>query len=527
VIVGAGAAGLSATIAVNQAGAKALVVEKGANIGGSTMKAVGGYYIPNNHVMRSQGIADPKAHALHYLIRCAYPAQYRESQPRFGIGEPEYQLLEAFYDSAAGIIEALEHDGILSSALVELCDYQDHLPQNKVPRGRTLIRRMPDGSWGSGRDLVRALQGWIEAHRVPVLLETSASEILRNRLGEVIGIRAKCDARDIWIRARRAVIFCAGGYTHDAQMLRTFQPGPIFGGCAVPTNCGDFIRLGTEVGAKLGNMSNAWRAQYILEHMIEGNVPAEGVWQVPGDSMIIVNKYGRRVINEKRNYHERTRVHFDWDAVEGEYPNRVLFMVYDSRTADLYAGNYPLPDVHDRPNYLIEADTLFELGVAIQRRLDRIAEHIGRITLPAAFAATLGAQIDAWNKDALRGEDRQFQRGKYPYDREWSALMSRPRSDSKFPQNEGHNKTVHPFDPTGPYYALMLGAGVLDTNGGPVINAKAQILDVRDRPIPGLYGAGNCIASPAASAYWGGGTTIGLALTFGAIAGKSAATDPI
>ena len=44
---------------------------------------------------------------------------------------------------------------------------------------------------------------------------------------------------------------------------------------------------------------------------------------------------------------------------------------------------------------------------------------------------------------------------------------------------------------------MIIGAGTLDTKGGRKINASAQVLDTDDRPIAGLYGAGNCIGSPA------------------------------
>jgi 3-oxosteroid 1-dehydrogenase len=59
-----------------------------------------------------------------------------------------------------------------------------------------------------------------------------------------------------------------------------------------------------------------------------------------------------------------------------------------------------------------------------------------------------------------------------------------------------------------------------------VIDESARVLTPSGNPIVGLYGAGNCIASPAGQAYWGAGGTIGVALVFGYIAGKSAVREP-
>ena len=525
IIVGSGAAALSAAVAVVQQGGKPIIVEKAPSIGGTTIKSDGAYWIPNNHLMRAKGLSDPKDHAIRYMASGAYPLTYRPNQPKLGLRDHEYALIEAYYDNAAPVIEALEGAGAIQSTMVELVDYVDHTKANKAPRGRILLPKIPNGAYGNGRELIRQLREWLAAKKVPMLTRHAAVDLERNTHGEVVGLRVETSAGPSLLRARKAVIFASGGYTQNPELVENFQPGPIFGGCAVPTNQGDFISIGIRAGARLGNMVNAWRAQLVVEEALQTRSVARDIWQPPGDSMILVNKYGVRVVDEKRNYHERARSHMHWDALESEYPNKFLFMVYDARTADLYAGNFPLPEAGGDAPYVVSGQTLPELAAALQQRLDSHADRIGDWPLAPDFASALAAEIARFGEDAAKGQDTRFSRGKYPYDTEWQMINSVPRPDSKWPKNTGPNPTLHAFEDKGPYHAIILGAGTLDTNGGPVINARSQVLDTHDKPIPGLYAAGNCVASPAASAYWGAGGTIGPAMTFGMIAGRNAVAE--
>jgi hypothetical protein len=143
-----------------------------------------------------------------------------------------------------------------------------------------------------------------------------------------------------------------------------------------------------------------------------------------------------------------------------------------------------------------------------------------------AFASNLKETVSRFNKFAISGADEEYHRGEFNYDREWATFPPLVPGTT-WPPEGSKNYTMYPLGQSGPYHAIILGPGTLDTNGGPLINQKAQVLDTARKPIPGLYGAGDCIASPTANAYWGGGSTIGPALTYGHIAGINTAKEPI
>ena len=135
-------------------------------------------------------------------------------------------------------------------------------------------------------------------------------------------------------------------------------------------------------GAELGNMSHAWWDQVAVEHAVTVPSTLKDVYNPYGDSMIIVNKHGRRVVNEKAVYNERGTIHTAWDPSRYEYPNLVLFMMWDQAVMDKpdndrFRWPVPLPG-EPLPSFVAKADTLEALATELRRRLGTIAEFTGK-----------------------------------------------------------------------------------------------------------------------------------------------------
>ncbi|NLB83875.1 MAG: FAD-binding protein [Synergistaceae bacterium] len=530
--MGTGAAGSAAASTACSYGASVVMVEKASSIGGTTIKSGGSPWIPNNFALRDQGIKDKKEECLKFLARANYPQLYNPEDARFGLQPDEYDLLVAYYDNGYKAIDFFMEKDICQFVqwLPLVSDYVDHVPENKVLRGRALGAAKKEGGMGAGADLIRQFSTWIKEKGIEVLLNHQVQRILLNEKGEAIGIEATTKDGGIrHIRGKKAVIFGSGGYTHNPGLMLNFQKGPTFGGCAVPTNTGDLVCMGQTIGTQLANMNGAWNAQIPLEQALENPSTPDDIWQPIGDSMMIVNKYGKRVVNEKRNYNDRSKIHFYWDPVEQEYLNQVLCMIYDRRTAEAFGDSfstYPLPSSGLPEKYVISGKNWNELAKNIRKRVSELVPRLGCWRLDDSFEENLKETIKRFNGFAKGGVDEDFHRGNFPYDVEWhSNFFSVPAKDGKWPVNDLPNITMHPFTDEGPYYCILLAAGTLDTNGGPKIDTKARMLDTENKPIPGLYGAGNCIAAPMPS-YVSGGATIGNALTFGYVAGMNAVKEP-
>lgn len=529
-VVGSGAAGLTAALYAHEAGAKVAVFEKAGAVGGTSAKSGGSVWVPNNFDMKARGLADPKDDFLRYAARYAFPALYDPDSETLGLSDLSYRLLSTFYDDAGPTIDDLVSKGVRFKAFQTpmsgdklYADYGDTLPENKAPFGRVLNPLDEQGQQGVGKDLMRALKQAVEQRGIPIYRSHAVAALIQNGQGAVTGLRLRVeDKRDLVVEAARGVVFASGGFVQNRELVRKFHRDPIFGGCGVPTNTGDFVAMATRAGAELGNMANAWRVQVVLEEALRYRSLPNEVWTPGGDSVLLVNRSGKRYVNEKRNYHDRTKASYAWDPNTASYPNLLAFMVYDQRTAEEHAGFYPYPETPTGADYVITGRTIEELASAIDDRLKTLGAGAANVRLAPDFSASLGETINRFADFAAAGRDSEFHRGEFPWDKTWGSV-SAPPPGSKWPKNTLANPTLFPFQKTGPYYAIILAPGTLDTNGGPVTDENGRVLDQSGSEIPGLFGAGNCVASPAGDAYWGAGATLGCAIVFGARAGRSAA----
>ena len=521
VVVGSGAAALSAAAGALGTGASVVVCEKGPVPGGTTACSGGVAHIYANAVMQSAGIADERHQALAYMARVGYPGAYDPEAPCCGLLPGDYALLETYYDRGAEVMARL---GVLDAVHMEspwlawdgqmFPDYYE-FPENRALRGRGIQAVAPDGGAGSGGELVRQLMAFAASRGTEVRLGNRVVDLVVEA-GEVTGVVVDDGSRCRTIRAHGGVVFGSGGFAHSPELRQRFLRGPVAGGSGTPSNTGDLVGIGVRAGAEFGAMQNGWWNQQVLEAVDDYATSVLDVWSMPGDGMLMVNRFGVRAIGEKREYESRGRVHHVF--ADDEYINRVMFMIYDRRTAERYGGRYPIPPVGAVADHVVTGSGVHGLAEALGQRLrsrsrGAMPAGIAPVDLSPGFAETLTATITKFNVMAEQGRDDDFGRGSKAVE---FAFHGPRAADNQLP-----NALMHPLDLEGQLHAISLVGTTFDTNSGPRIGTQGQILGTAG-PIGGLYGAGNCVDGVFGEGYPGGGSTIGPGMVFGFLAGAHA-----
>ncbi len=530
VVVGAGAAGFPSALNASRLGSSAAILEKAAEPGGTMKKSAAWYWIPNNSDMVRDGKPDDKDSFVHYCARLSRPQAYNPDDPHLGLSEWEYETISVLYDNASKANDTLAEMGVFKPLYSPaIPDYHSTLPENTVPYGRTLQVDRGDGEMGKGDVLTEFFVAACERAGVPILLEHRVEAVVVDEDGAVVGVRVSANGETKHIAASQAVVFASGGFTHSEELRKNFLSPVLLGGCAARTNEGDFVHIATALGLPLRNMNFAWMCPIPFEVALSKSPYLSGMFSVAGDSMIWVDKYGNRVVNEKTIYNELAGSFLRFDSEKLEYPRLLMFEIWDQRCMDgCHATlNESNPAQTALDNYgslifddfhVIKGDTLDALSAAIRDRLATLAPRTGGFQLDDSFATNLPKAIARFNELAATGKDVDLHRGENPIEQIFTGVVPG--------DNDTGNPTMYPLSETGPYYAAIVCAGTLDTKGGPVTTTHGEVLDSEGEPVPGLYAVGNCVANPSAQAYWAGGGTIGPYFTFAHLLAEHATSQP-
>jgi len=527
VVLGSGGAAMTAAISAHDFGAKEVVIlEKTGMVGGTTAMSGGMLWIPNNHHQHEAGYSDSDEEVVAYLDGLAP-----------GALDPD--TLWSFMQNGPEMLRYLaEKTPVRLCTFKDFPDYQPYSPGAKPDGGRSLdneafaFERL--GKWaarvnpskmayplrgslmeavtgaldeatlaerergdyrGLGQALAGALFKAVLDRGIPVEFEKRARKLVKEG-GRIIGVIAEdAQGRDFAVRARRGVVIATGGFEWNEMLVKTFIRGPLTGPVSVPENEGDGLLMAIEAGAQLGNMQNAFWMQSALEMK-----PARGAkpnYLLGSDERarpgaILVNRAGKRFVNEAANYNAVGKAVVGFDAGTHSYANLPYWLIIDQRYKDKYPTFTSEPGA-PIPSYMMQAATLAEL--AAKAGID---------------GAGLVATVERFNAMVRAGHDDDFNRGDNSYDNFYMW------GDTAF---EAPYRTLGVID-QGPYYAVQMESGALGTAGGPKTNAEAQVVDWDGNPIAGLYAAGNVMAGVLGEVYGGAGGTLGPGLTFGYIAGR-------
>lgn len=549
IVVGTGAAGMTAAIVAQSRGFSVLLLEKTDQVGGTSAVSGGACWVPCNHFQKAQGVEDSFERAMTYLDnvvgtdvgreqrevylrRAPEAVKYLEDVSELTMPArpftPDYQSDVEGAQNHGRVMVTKNFDGSLLGERFN--DLRPPHPENclfgtAMVDGPDLMhllkaRRSPRSAWHSlkfiinhaidrlkhpgyrrgsrlttGNAMVARLYKSVLDRGISVVMGAHVDDLLVEN-GAAAGVLLSRPHK-AKIRARHGVVLATGGFPGNLSMRRKYLPEAASGdfSAAPSDNTGDGISLALAHDAQFDtrNLNGAFWCPTSTGKRADGSTfhfpHLIGDRVKPG--LIAVDRHGKRFVNESDAYHLFVQAMMAGDHIPA-------YLVCDARFMRRFPFGVarPLPfqtSKHLRSGYLFKGRTIEKLAAAIG--VDPVA---------------LRETIERFNKDARAGVDRQFARG--------STLYHRNLGD---PDNKP-NPSLRPLE-HGPYYAIRIDPGDIGTIHGLSTDSDCRVMDDQGHVIEGLYACGNDRASVMGGAYPAGGITLGPAVTSGYLAAMHAA----
>jgi 3-oxosteroid 1-dehydrogenase len=540
-IAGSGGGGMVAALAAVDAGIEPLVVEKQGLLGGSTGMSGGMVWLPNNPLMRADGIADSHEDGLAYFdavvgdIGAASSPARRETFLAAGYQMLDFLLRKGvrmvrcpgwsdYYpnhkggNSAGRSVEGIPYDSaalgewsakvqpsmaknygfVVKTNELRSVQYFNRSPRAFAVAMRVFLRtnlaklRRRDLMTNGASMIGQILKVLIDATGEPPVWTNAAMEDLIVEDGRVAGARITHEGSSVNVQARRGVLLAAGGFSRNADMRRRYsgdQPNDGSWSIANAGDTGEVLQTAMKLGARTDLLDEAWWLPMVF--IADPGAASLGSGrQRPG--AIYVDGSGKRFCNESNSYVE---------VGKAMYANKAVpcWQVFDEGYVGRYvSGANPL-----KKRTL--SSSLIEQGSV--KRADTLADLARQIDVPPG---ALEETVRRFNEFAVQGQDPDFGRGQSAYNHCLGDPGYKP------------NPAVGPLD-TAPYYATRVFPADVGTCGGLITNEHAQVLNERDEVIDGLYATGNITATVMGRNYLGAGGSIANTMVFGYVAALHAA----
>ena len=484
IVVGAGNAALCAALSAREQGAEVTVLEKApeGERGGNTYFTGGGFRFPYegmDDILRI--IPDLSAAEMERVDVGSYPiSQFRDDLARVTDGLIDDGMASALVREAAPTIEWLHGQGVKFTLMTGR-------QANEVDGKLVFYGGLTVEAVGAGKGL--SDQEFEAAERVGINVRYDAKVVNLLRDGRrICGVELWTEDEVEELEAD-AVVLAAGGFEANIEM-RTRYLGPGWDMAKVRGsrfNTGDAIQAAIDAGAQpFGNWSGAHAVAWDLNAPPTGNRIVADLYQKHSYPYgLIVNLDGERFVDEGADIRNYTSAKYGRAILS--QPERAAFQLFDQRTAHLLRDEY-----HVRQVTMAQADTIEELAESLgldsgglQRTIDEYNQSCPE------------HGIDDFNPSTLDGVGT---RGINPPKSNWAL----------------------PFD-SPPYLGYAVTCGITFTFGGLRIEPRSgQVLDTEDRPMTGLYAAGELVGGLFYNNY-AGGSGLMAGSVFGRIAGRSAA----
>ncbi|MGL6122481.1 MAG: fumarate reductase flavoprotein subunit FccA [Shewanella sp.] len=320
----------------------------------------------------------------------------------------------------------------------------------------------PTGGAGVGAHVAQVLWDNAVKRGTDIRLNSRVVRIIEDASGNISGVLVKGEYTDYYVIKADAVVIAAGGFAKNNDRVAKYDPKlKGFKATNHPGATGDGLDVAQQAGAATRDL------EFIQAHPTYS--PAGGVMiteAVRGNGAIVVNREGNRFMNEITTRDKAS-------AAILQQKGESAYLVFD----DSIRKSLKAIEGYMHLNIVKQGKTVEDLAK--------------QIDIPAA---ELAKTITAYNGFVKSGKDAQFERPDLP--RELAV---------------------------GPFYALEVAPAVHHTMGGVVIDTKAEVKSEKTgKPIDGLYAAGE-VTGGVHGANRLGGNAISDIVTFGRIAGASAA----